>query len=116
MVKLIEVHLYGGRSVSKLLIVFSMIVYLCKYQGYIHSLANKSVLIKPHEYNLATFTRFLRQRERLLFRVDDYNYRTDDIKYSERTVERSIGGRTQSIIGRGYKELELSQVNSCDTG
>ena len=30
-------------------------------------------------------------------------------------VERSIGGRTQSIIGRGYKELELSQVNSCDT-
>ena len=31
-------------------------------------------------------------------------------------VERSIGGRTQSIIGRGYKELELSQVNSCDTG
>ena len=30
-------------------------------------------------------------------------------------VERSIGSRTQSIIGRGYKEVELSQVNSCDT-
>ena len=29
-------------------------------------------------------------------------------------VERSIGGRTQSIIGRGYKELELSQVIPAD--
>ena len=29
-------------------------------------------------------------------------------------LERSIGGRTQSIIGRGYKELELSQVIPAD--
>ena len=29
-------------------------------------------------------------------------------------IGRSIGGRTQSIIGRGYKELELSQVIPAD--
>ena len=33
---------------------------------------------------------------------------------SPSVVERSIGGRTQSIIGRGYKELELSQVIPAD--
>ena len=30
------------------------------------------------------------------------------------TIERSIGSRTQSIIGRGYKEVELSQVIPAD--
>ena len=48
---------------------------------------------------------------------NEYTYMRVHEKYAcgtETQLERSIGGRTQSIIGRGYKELELSQVIPAD--
>ena len=57
----------------------------------------------------------------LTWNVALYNMQSNVIAHEppsvdQKRVERSIGSRTQSIIGRGYKEVELSQVNYCDTG